>query len=189
MKTSKKQIVEWCQSNISEIGYPVDAAEMDKRCFRCAEERHTERCHVIPKSLGGVDEPKNYRLLCSECHEEAPNVKDYKAMDKWIISSAKQWNPDLMYNVYWKNRKIFENTLEDTSIHFGHGKMNQSTKDWLIEKCKEKFKAENKKSQVSAAVSLMLEEIKNATDNINSTTADSYEVKKDFTNDAKYGII
>lgn len=43
--------------------------------------------------------------------------------------------------------------------------------------------------QVSAAVSLAKASEKNATDNINSTTADSYEVKKDFTNHAKYGII
>ena len=44
-------------------------------------------------------------------------------------------------------------------------------------------------SQVSAAVSLMQADEKNATDNINSTAADSYEVKKDFTNDANFGII
>jgi hypothetical protein len=49
--------------------------------------------------------------------------------------------------------------------------------------------AEFEKSQVSAAVSLMKANEKNATDNINSTTADSYEVRKDFTNDANSGII
>ena len=43
--------------------------------------------------------------------------------------------------------------------------------------------------QVSAAVSLAKASEKNATDNINSTTADSYEVKKDFTNHANCGII
>ena len=43
--------------------------------------------------------------------------------------------------------------------------------------------------QTPAAVSLAKASEKNAADNINSTTADSYEVKKDFTNHAKYGII
>jgi len=49
--------------------------------------------------------------------------------------------------------------------------------------------AEYEKSQVSAAVSLAKAGNKNTTDNINSTAADSYEVKKDFTNDANFGII
>ena len=49
--------------------------------------------------------------------------------------------------------------------------------------------AEYEKSQVSAAVSLMQAGEKNAADNINSTTADSYEVRKDFTNHTNYGII
>jgi hypothetical protein len=166
MKTSKKKIVEWCQANISEMGYPVDADAMDKRCFRCAEERPTERCHVIPKSLGGVDEPHNYRLLCSECHEEAPNVNDSEAMDKWIIDSAKKWNPDLMYGVYWKNRKIFENTMEATSIHFGYGKMNQSTKEWVVETCKKKIAD----SQVIPAESLtkFVETLKNNTQSLDT---------------------
>jgi hypothetical protein len=45
------------------------------------------------------------------------------------------------------------------------------------------------KSQVSAAVSLTKANEKNAIDDVNSTTADSYEVRKEFTIEANSGII
>jgi hypothetical protein len=49
--------------------------------------------------------------------------------------------------------------------------------------------AEYDKSQVSAAVSLTKANEKNAIDDVNSTTADSYEVRKEFTIEANSGII
>ena len=66
---------------IDECGYGVDASEMDTHCWRCGYERYTERCHVIPDALDGEDTPSNYRLLCPDCHIEAPNVNDPNEMD------------------------------------------------------------------------------------------------------------
>ena len=49
--------------------------------------------------------------------------------------------------------------------------------------------AEYEKSQVSAAVSLAKPETKNTTDDASSSKSTTYELKKDFTNDANFGII
>ena len=128
MKTTKAQIVEWCMANINECGYGVDASEMATRCFRCGYERETERCHVIPHSLGGEDTPSNYRLLCSECHLEAPNVNDPNAMDEWIRDTCV-----LDYDMFWKIREAFWCAHDDTSVHWGE-KINYSTGKWLGKK-------------------------------------------------------
>lgn len=134
MKTTKKQIVEWGITNINECGYGVDASEMSSRCWRCGYERETERCHVIPKSLGGPDIPSNYRLLCHDCHHEAPNVNDPNAMDDWIRETCAPF-----YDTYWKIRNITEDVIKDTSWHFGHSDLNESTKKWVAKEIIRRF--------------------------------------------------
>jgi len=126
MKTSKKQIVEWGMANINECGYGVDASEMSSRCWRCGYERVTERCHVIRKSLGGPDIPSNYRLLCNDCHHEAPNVNDPNAMDNWIRETHVPF-----YDTFWKLRKLADDVMNDVTWHFGHTGLNESTKKWV----------------------------------------------------------
>ena len=142
MKTTKKQIVEWGMSNINECGYGVDASEMSSRCWRCGYERETERCHVIPKSLGGPDIPSNYRLLCSDCHHEAPNVNDPNAMDDWIRETCVS-----CYDTYWKIRKqvedLMKDVIKDTSYHFGHSGLNESTKIWAQKELLKRWKNVN----------------------------------------------
>ena len=34
------------------------------------------RCHIIPKALGGSDEPNNLFLMCEECHRESPDYSN-----------------------------------------------------------------------------------------------------------------
>jgi len=133
MKTTHSQIVEWGQRNINEIGYGVDASQMDSHCWRCGHEcspehgpeRPTERCHVIPYSLGGEDIPSNYRLFCHDCHLEQPNVNDYEATDKWV----RETNIGT-YNIFWVIRETFDEVYEETISHFGK-KTNQSTLEWI----------------------------------------------------------
>jgi 5-methylcytosine-specific restriction endonuclease McrA len=45
-----------------------------------------QRCHIIPKSLGGKDEPSNLFLMCKECHDLAPNTTSRKAFFEWVNS-------------------------------------------------------------------------------------------------------
>ena len=33
-----------------------------------------QRCHIIPRSLGGTDDPSNLFLMCRDCHDRAPNT-------------------------------------------------------------------------------------------------------------------
>ena len=137
MLTTKKQIVEWGMKNINESGYGVDAADMHERCWRCGYVRETQRCHVIPHSLGGPDIPSNYRLLCEECHHEAPNVNDPNAMDEWI---RKTCVPN--YDTFWKYREILFDVVKETTHHFGHSNLNDSTRKWVEKEFKRRVQEE-----------------------------------------------
>jgi len=55
------------------------------RCWCCGREKTTlQKCHIIPKSLGGSAEPDNIIPLCIDCHDKAPDVRDKEAMWTWI---------------------------------------------------------------------------------------------------------
>lgn len=126
IKTTKDQIVEWGQKNIGEVGYGCDAADMSTHCWRCGyKDQGTERCHVIPHALGGEDTPSNFRLLCHQCHKEAPNVNDYNEMDNWIRRTCVP-----AYNTFWQIREIANEVIDKTTRHWGINKLNESTQDW-----------------------------------------------------------
>lgn len=155
IKTTHKQIVDYWDKNVCEEDLSVDFAEAHERCWRCGCECKLHRCHIIPHSLGGVDNASNLVLLCNRCHREAPNVNDVEFFWEWLKA---QKTP--CYDMYWikraigeykdiYNESVFEifvkyemNFLElidyitsqhkDVAIHFGEGKLNPSTIAWLI---------------------------------------------------------
>lgn len=43
-----------------------------------------ERCHIIPKSLGGSNEASNLFLMCRQCHDRAPDVASRKYFFVWV---------------------------------------------------------------------------------------------------------
>lgn len=43
-----------------------------------------ERAHIIPKSLGGSNEPSNLFLLCPECHHYSPDTTNPANFYRWI---------------------------------------------------------------------------------------------------------
>ena len=136
MKTTKKQIVDWCIKNIDECHYPVDHTEMHSHCFRCGYQRATQRAHTVHWSTLDYDlkydSPEYYRLLCDECHRLAPNCTDEDAMDKWIIESSKEWNPHKFYETYWRNREVFHNVMNKIGTH-GFEELNEATCKWATE--------------------------------------------------------
>jgi len=60
-----------------------------KVCWNCGKEtKYIQRCHIIPKALGGSNiDPSNFVLLCDTCHREAPNINNSNCMWDWIKSN------------------------------------------------------------------------------------------------------
>lgn len=99
IKTSKKEIVEYWEGIQDECGLSVDWAEAGERCWRCGYEKRLQRCHIIPDSLGGKDEPSNLVLLCERCHIDAPNVESETFMWDWIRANGTSF-----YDTFWDLR-------------------------------------------------------------------------------------
>lgn len=81
----------------------MDWSEAGSRCWRCGYEKDLERCHIIPDSLGGKDEPSNLVLLCKRCHAEGPNVTDPEIMWDWIRAYGVP-----LYGTFWSIRGMKE---------------------------------------------------------------------------------
>lgn len=63
IKTTKEAIISYWAKHQDECGLSVDWAEAGERCWRYGCERSLDRCHIVPDSLGGKDEPENLVLL------------------------------------------------------------------------------------------------------------------------------
>ena len=96
IKAKNHEIVEYWFSRIDECGLSVDAAEAHERCWRCGCKRTLERCHIVPASLGGSDDPSNLVLLCHRCHLDSPNVADPEIMWDWIRAYGTSF-----YDTFW----------------------------------------------------------------------------------------
>ncbi|MFA5152431.1 MAG: HNH endonuclease signature motif containing protein [Clostridia bacterium] len=96
IKTRIPEIINYWENKIDESEMGADWCDIFQttakkgRCWRCGYEKKLHRCHIIPDSLGGKDEPSNYVLLCGPCHSEAPNVIDTNAMWEWIKITSKE---------------------------------------------------------------------------------------------------
>lgn len=98
IKTKKEEIVRYWffEQLVDECGLSVDAAEAHERCWRCGCEYNLERCHIVPASLGGKDEPSNLVLLCHRCYLDNPNITDPEIMWDWIRAYGVA-----MYDTFW----------------------------------------------------------------------------------------
>ncbi|VDN46675.1 HNH endonuclease [Petrocella atlantisensis] len=153
IKTKKEDIVDYWFTNIDESDFSVDASEALERCWRCGYKRKLQRCHIIPDSLGGKDEPSNYVLLCERCHIDNPNVNDTEIMWDWLKAYkvsiydtfwsiqgiqeykriyGKSINEEFIErNVKEEDIGVFKNMLKSeldkTSWHYGHPYLNVAT--------------------------------------------------------------
>ena len=57
--------------------------------LRCWEGIPLQRCHIIPRSLGGTTDPPNMFLMCRECHDLAPNTDIPEIFFEWV--RAQSW--------------------------------------------------------------------------------------------------
>lgn len=157
MNSTHQEIVSYWSEHQDECGLSVDWAEALTLCWRCAQGRRLQRCHIVPRALGGSEEPRNLVLLCAQCHSEAPNVDDPEFMWVWLRAHAV-----CFYGTYWYHRglreyefvfkrKPFEGLkssddliqrlhqateqyIQKTSTHWGQGKLNPATIAWLLHK-------------------------------------------------------
>ncbi len=159
MKTKPQDIISYWEARKYEGDLGVDWCDADKRCWRCANEARLQRCHIIPNSLGGVDDPSNLVLLCCRCHKEAPNANDTNMMWDWIKSTKVEY-----YDTFWGmrglseyekiyNRKPFvgikvsdekikeamREAFKESSVHYGEGGLNPSTLAFIMKKIEEKL--------------------------------------------------
>lgn len=147
---SYQEIVDYWVARESECGLAVDWSEAQERCWRCGYKSRLQKCHIVPKSLGGKNDPSNLVLLCGRCHREAPNIADSRFMWIWMRTTCVPF-----YDLYWTTRGVQEfekmfgrtpftsiefdsfskkNALEllreeikKATIHFGEGRINPST--------------------------------------------------------------
>ena len=103
IKTPLSEIIAYWEQHVDECGLSVDWAEAGSHCWRCGYEKNLERCHIIPDSLGGKDEPSNLVLLCKRCHAEGPNVADPEIMWDWIRAYGVP-----LYGTFWIIRGMKE---------------------------------------------------------------------------------
>lgn len=47
-----------------------------------------QRCHIVPRSLGGSDEAANLFLMCRECHDLAPNTAIPEIFFQWVRAQS-----------------------------------------------------------------------------------------------------
>lgn len=153
IKTSINDIVKYWAKYKNESDFSFDFSEAHEICWRCGCKKNLERCHIIPDSLGGKDEPSNLVLLCKRCHIDNPNVADPDIMWNWLKAYKVPF-----YNTFWnlqgmqeykriysksikeelKDRKISNKNIDEfmriykeqfkkTSYHFGHPYLNVAT--------------------------------------------------------------
>ena len=59
-----------------------------------------QRCHIVPRSLGGSDDVSNLFLMCKECHDLAPNTLSKDVFFQWVEHQS------------WFSRKYSEHISE-----------------------------------------------------------------------------
>lgn len=73
-----------------DVFYETDSTKAEKTCycFACGSSVGTQRCHIIPKTLGGKDDLSNLHLLCNECHIESENIETNELYFEWLNSKS-----------------------------------------------------------------------------------------------------
>lgn len=140
IKTSIEEIVDYWSGNQDKCNLSVDWAEAHERCWRCGCKKHLQRCHIIPGSIGGKDEPSNLVLLCKRCHADGPNVEDPEIMWDWIKAYGIP-----LYDRFWTivGRKEYEfiygRSIEDELKKIFEHSIKEKDEESLFELTKEKF--------------------------------------------------
>lgn len=88
--------IDWGEPSCWVCGFHYDAKYDIKRSgvdwkeiHDCWERIPLQRCHIVPRSLGGADTVENLFLMCRECHDLAPNTNIPQIFFEW--SRSQHW--------------------------------------------------------------------------------------------------
>jgi hypothetical protein len=89
--------IDWRQPGCWACGFHYGARYAIKRpdsswheILRCWDNIPLQRCHIVPRSLGGTNEAANLFLMCRECHDLAPNTSIPEIFFEWV--HAQDWD-------------------------------------------------------------------------------------------------
>jgi HNH endonuclease len=83
--------IDWGEPSCWACGFHYDGKYDIKRrnptwenILNCWDRIPLQRCHIIPRALGGPDTVDNLFLLCRECHDAAPNTNAPDIFFAWV---------------------------------------------------------------------------------------------------------
>lgn len=80
---------DWLEPKCWGCGKPVnidfDCSTTEKAWDSCKVREKLQRCHILPGSCGGADEPCNLFLLCGQCHVASPDTTNKSAFFRWVF--------------------------------------------------------------------------------------------------------
>lgn len=123
LSVTKKEIIKYWQKQPdkpSELDLNFDWNEAHEHlCWNCGETSKTtiERCHIVPRQLGGEDVVSNLVLLCKRCHNEAPDTSNPENMWEWIKSNKIQFAIGIVDYNFHKALEKFEDKQGYSFIH------------------------------------------------------------------------
>ena len=62
--------------------------QRDKCCQRCGTEERLSVDHIVPRTLGGDDNPSNLQVLCSSCNSSKGGRFFDRALKERVVSSC-----------------------------------------------------------------------------------------------------
>lgn len=162
-KTKEKWLIAcrdyWCvKIDESDLGIDwADALDGKGRCYRCGlNSQKPQKCHIVPRSLGGSDATSNIIPLCPYCHDEQPDVASAEYTWAWIKKTRCCYYGELRWKrvcsfIDWEkydfrtfDEKVFrQKANQGAGVHLmqlGSGpRIKDSTFAWCIEQaCKER---------------------------------------------------
>lgn len=160
MKKQKwvKECWEHHSQYVSELDVAVDWGDWDSdfsMCWCCGHRGKLQKCHIIPKSLGGSENAENIVPLCAQCHDNAPDVQDKEFMFEWIKKNKNELSGFGLGRYYHlvdlviartagmrydssKFKDCLEKAYSLAGFHFSQSnagiKMKNSTREWVFGK-------------------------------------------------------
>lgn len=100
-----------------------------KEIVTCWDNAPLQRCHIVPRSLGGADDPSNLFLMCSECHDLAPNLHARDLFLKWAESQNNGKRLEAQLNAAMESFGVTEKELDG----FAHTFLSDDFQCWFKE--------------------------------------------------------